>query len=287
MPKYFIRPFAESGDKAAVPNDTQVSNSVSYEDGWTTDYQKDLLTDPTAKPYPRDQNNQLLFDLTENIQEYQQYGVPMFITTADNDGSPFPYKKYAIVRYEYSSGLFRIYQSKEDANATLPTDVTKWKWLDPDSESVPAGVILPFGGTSAPAGYLAADGSIVAQATYPALFAAIGSNWNIGGEGGGNFRLPNPGGRTLVGSGVTYTGVLAAAVGSYGGAADATLVTHSHAGSTGSVPSSNTTGGGDGFITGPNDSGAENITLTIVSNGSAATNKNIQPSAVVFYIIKT
>ena len=64
-----------------------------------------------------------------------------------------------------------------------------------------AGVILPFGGAvaSIPSGYLACDGSVVAQVTYPDLFTAIGTSWDIGGEGGGNFRLPDFRGKSLVG----------------------------------------------------------------------------------------
>lgn len=65
----------------------------------------------------------------------------------------------------------------------------------------PPGVIIPFGGNigSIPLGYLACDGSVVSQASYPTLFAAIGSAWDTGGEGVGNFRLPDLRGRGFVG----------------------------------------------------------------------------------------
>ena len=56
---------------------------------------------------------------------------------------------------------------------------------------VPIGSILTYAGVAAPGGYLVCDGSIVAQASYPGLYAIIGSTWNTGGEGAGNFRLPN------------------------------------------------------------------------------------------------
>jgi microcystin-dependent protein len=63
------------------------------------------------------------------------------------------------------------------------------------------GTIVGFGGTSAPYGYLAADGSVKSQAAYPALYLAIGTTWNTGGEGAGNFRLPNGEGVFWRGSG--------------------------------------------------------------------------------------
>lgn len=49
------------------------------------------------------------------------------------------------------------------------------------------------GGTSAPVpyGWLRCDGSVKNQSDYPALYAAIGSFFNTGGEAGGTFRLPN------------------------------------------------------------------------------------------------
>lgn len=67
----------------------------------------------------------------------------------------------------------------------------------------PAGIIMAFGGTSAPTGFLACDGSAVSQTTYAALYAAIGATWNTGGEGAGNFRLPNLRGAFLRGSGTS------------------------------------------------------------------------------------
>jgi microcystin-dependent protein len=45
---------------------------------------------------------------------------------------------------------------------------------------VPSGTINAFGGATAPTGYLACDGGSYARATYPTLFAAIGTTWGIG-----------------------------------------------------------------------------------------------------------
>jgi len=65
--------------------------------------------------------------------------------------------------------------------------------------SIPSGTILPYGGSSAPTGFLMVDGSVYAQATYPNLYAKIGDQYNTGGEGGGNFRVPDMQGRMPVG----------------------------------------------------------------------------------------
>lgn len=63
------------------------------------------------------------------------------------------------------------------------------------------GMIHSWGGAAAPTGWLLCDGSVVSQTVYAALFANIGSAFNIGGEGAGNFRLPDSRGRSVLGAG--------------------------------------------------------------------------------------
>jgi microcystin-dependent protein len=55
-------------------------------------------------------------------------------------------------------------------------------------------------GTVTP-GYLLCDGSVLSEASYPSLFSVIGSTYNIGGEGAGNFRIPDYRSRSPLGSG--------------------------------------------------------------------------------------
>lgn len=51
------------------------------------------------------------------------------------------------------------------------------------------GVVFPFGGTSAPAGFLMCDGSAVSRATYAALFSVIGTAFGAG-DGSTTFNVP-------------------------------------------------------------------------------------------------
>lgn len=55
----------------------------------------------------------------------------------------------------------------------------------------PAGMVMPFAGTSAPSGWLAlpTTATNVSRATYAALFAAIGTTWGAG-DGSTTFGLP-------------------------------------------------------------------------------------------------
>lgn len=119
----FIRiPFATNGDKTTVPDPTQLDGSVSYDQGFGLDYQKVYPDDANAKAFPRAQFNELMFDTTVNINQYQTHGVPEFITTADNNGTPYPYAKWAFVRYDGLDGNgSQVYQSLITANTNTPT----------------------------------------------------------------------------------------------------------------------------------------------------------------------
>src|SRR5262252_7400247 len=63
---------------------------------------------------------------------------------------------------------------------------------------VPAGVIVPYGGSVAPTGYLLCDGLPRIRANYPDLFAAIGTAYGAG-DGTTTFNVPNLVGRAVIG----------------------------------------------------------------------------------------
>jgi microcystin-dependent protein len=69
------------------------------------------------------------------------------------------------------------------------------------------GVIKPYGGSSAPPGYLLCQGQAVSRTTFPNLFAAIGTNFGAG-DGSTTFNVPNGTDRTLIGVGVNPLGAL-------------------------------------------------------------------------------
>ena len=55
---------------------------------------------------------------------------------------------------------------------------------------MPSGVILPFGGSTAPTGFLICDGSAVSRTDYANLFDVIGTTYGSG-DGSTTFNLPN------------------------------------------------------------------------------------------------
>jgi microcystin-dependent protein len=57
--------------------------------------------------------------------------------------------------------------------------------------STPSGAVMPFAGSVEPSGWLFCHGQVVLQASYPTLYAVIGSTYNTGGEAINEFRLPD------------------------------------------------------------------------------------------------
>lgn len=62
----------------------------------------------------------------------------------------------------------------------------------------PSGTIVAFGGQNPPAGWLECNGATVSRSSYPALFAALGTNWGAG-DGSTTFGLPDLRGQFLRG----------------------------------------------------------------------------------------
>ena len=146
------------------------------------------------------------------------------------------------------------------------------------------GAIVACGGAAAPSGYLLCDGREVSRATYSALFAAIGEVWGVG-DGATTFNLPDLQGRVLAGAGPGL-GTGLDSVGETGGSATHTLTTneipaHSHTfeGQHGGTR----TNGVDPSLGDENNT--ETVTTTEVGGGQA--HNNVQPTAVVNWVIKT
>lgn len=120
MAKFIRFPWATTGDKTAVPDETDVTGLVSYQQGYGADYARDPASDPLAKRIERDKMNQVLADITDNIRHYQTNTFPEFIAAADNGGVAFAYDVDTIVRYNDGSG-YKLYQNTVAANTNLPT----------------------------------------------------------------------------------------------------------------------------------------------------------------------
>lgn len=82
------------------------------------------------------------------------------------------------------------------------------------SSSVPVGTVIPFAGSTVPAGWLDCNGASLLRSVYYALYAVIGTTY--GAVDGTHFNLPDSRGRTIIGVG-TGSGLTARALGDTGG----------------------------------------------------------------------
>lgn len=123
--KFFSIPFGVSGDRTTIPEDTQSSGAVSYQQGFGPDYERNPATDPLAKRVPRDETNELYYQVTNALRFLQLYGAPEWYAV-DDGGDPVQYPLSAQVRHDAGSGM-QIWRSLVGANTAEPgTDPTKW-----------------------------------------------------------------------------------------------------------------------------------------------------------------
>jgi microcystin-dependent protein len=280
VPIYYTYPFAIDGDRDSINPQNSNPNLISYQNGWVASYQANLADpDSGAQPINRQQTNQMFYDATLNIQQYQQQGTPNWYS-ADANSASIPYPLYARVLYTDNN----VYESQTGANTATPG--VDSSWLRVSGSTVMPGTIIDWAGSTVPAGYLNCDGSQVSQTTYSALFAAIGTTWNIGSPSSGNFFLPDLRSYVTAGSGVTLAPLADGNVGTRGGLATTTeLVSHTH---TATIKGQNTAGSGDGGGLYTTNTSSPSLTGTVVisSQGTGSSATIVQPTAVVMKLIK-
>jgi microcystin-dependent protein len=199
-----------------------------------------------------------------------------------------------------SNDAIEALQAKVGVNSSAVTTSLDYKMRINN----PVGEITLWGTSTAPTGWLIADGSTVSRSTYSALFAVLGTTYGVG-DGSTTFGIPNLKGKVPVGR--DSSDVAFDTIGETGGSKTSALVVanlpaHTH------TASSTTTltngdlivrqyGGGDAKLTANSDYGPYNAatitasTSTTVSgggNGTATgdTFSNLQPYVVLNYIIR-
>lgn len=162
------------------------------------------------------------------------------------------------------------------------------KWLIPlEVDDVVTGTILAYGAAPVPTGYLACNGLAVDRTIYANLFNVIGTDWGAG-DGSTTFNVPDLRGRAGIGSG-TGSGLSTRTLADIGGEEEHTLLVNELASHTHDVEYLN-----QDVNDTPVTDNVRQVTDYLGANDSQSgpagaddPHNNMQPFAVVNYIIKT
>lgn len=166
-------------------------------------------------------------------------------------------------------------------------------------EFLAPGIVLPYAGSTAPAGWLLCAGQAVNRTTFAGLFNAVGTTYGAG-DGSVTFNLPDLRGRVAAGkddmngtaasrltnAGTGNPGINGATLGAAGGADRHTLTTPQMPAHTHPVNNSASTTVGGAYTTASLNAanGAQPVTS---STGGGEAHPIVQPTVVLNYIIKT
>jgi hypothetical protein len=172
---------------------------------------------------------------------------------------------------------------------------------------IPPGTVLGFGGPTEPAGFFFPYGQAISRTTYARLFAVIGTTYGAG-DGSTTFNLPDYRGVVLAGRvnmGGSDKGNLSggSTLGAIIGAQSVTLDTtqmpvhshtvtdpqHTHTVPYGGPSAPQTPSTGGGAVTSPyggQTTAAAATGITVDSAGGGLSHPNVQPTAIVNFIIK-
>ena len=147
----------------------------------------------------REDVNALFKYLGDQIFYTQNGGIPSY-------NAAYDYIPGRVVLYT-DNNLYKCIQANGASSTVVaPTDSTYWSQIPTYTDLpdlIPTGVILTFGGSTVPEGFLLCNGATISRTTYAKLFAAIGTLYGAG-DGATTFNLPDMRDKFAEGSG-TYT----------------------------------------------------------------------------------
>lgn len=224
LQKFFTVPFATGGDLTVVADAVDATGLVTFSQGWGPYYQQDPADDPTtAKDVDRASTNYIFNVITTALAAIQAVSTAEWITSDNNDGTPYPYVKGAQVRYSATptTGPWLYYVSLTDNNVDTPGATANWQVVLTTESSgsqalagtdgttvmtprrvkaaidqgvvplgVQVGMVAFFAAITVQTGYLPADGSLVSRTTFAALFTYMGTTFGAG-DGSTTFQLPD------------------------------------------------------------------------------------------------
>lgn len=181
--KWYIQ-IGVNSEKAKIPINAgadQIDLSKLYPSAY------ELPLDAGGQAVGRTEMNALFSTLAENIYFQQQGGIYQYANNVN-------YTVGTVVLY--SNNIYKCIQANGPASTVAsPSNTNYWTRfvlltdLNPFYSLLPTGVILPYGGVTAPTNFLLCDGSAVSRTTYANLFTVIGTRYGAG-NGSTTFNVP-------------------------------------------------------------------------------------------------
>lgn len=173
-----------NSEKANIPVSAE-ADSIDLTKLYPSAYE--LPLDAGGQAVGRTEMNTLFSTVAENIYFQQQGGIYEYSASID----------YTVgTRVLYNGEIYKCIQENGISSTVVaPTNTSYWTRfalltdLNPFYSLLPTGVILPYGGISAPANFLLCDGSAVSRITYANLFTVIGTRYGAG-NGSTTFNVP-------------------------------------------------------------------------------------------------
>lgn len=191
-PTQWGHPLGNNADTVTIPDDTGASTGLASLQKLFQQINQLPLSAGGIAPSRTDFN--ALFKLVGDSIFYAMTGGIASYNAA------YDYPVGALVKY--NNVLYEAIQANgPDSTVATPTDSTYWSQIPTYadlSDLMPTGVVLPFGGSTVPNGWLLANGAAASRSGKARLFSVYGTTFGAG-DGSTTFNLPDLRDRYIIG----------------------------------------------------------------------------------------
>ena len=191
-PTQWGHPLGNNADTVNIPDDTGASTGLASLQKLFQQINQMPLSAGGIAPSRTDFN--ALFKLVGDSIFYAMTGGIASYNAA------YDYPVGALVKY--NNVLYEAIQANgPDSTVAAPTDITYWSQIPTYadlSDLMPTGVVLPFGGSTIPNGWLLANGAAASRSGKARLFSVYGTTFGAG-DGSTTFNLPDLRDRYIIG----------------------------------------------------------------------------------------
>lgn len=190
-PDVLTQPIATNGTKNSIPNTNDQSLGLMSQSTGFPPICSERIADGGKAPRRADFNG--AFNLvTQQHFFFQNGGTETFRQDVSDAIGGYPLN--ARLWYTDSNNESVIVRSLIQNNTynfnTTPSYIDGIHWVVDVESGAPVGAVMPYAGSTPPAGWLLCDGSEISRTNYARLFSVIGTTYGAG-DGNSSFNLPD------------------------------------------------------------------------------------------------